>query len=205
MAVDKLVDSSALDTNLTSVANAIRTKGGTSAQLAFPTGFVSAINAIQTGSTGATVAEKDLYMGNMEEYTSPTMFYDDWLVIKSTTQSQEYRPDTGYGYYVDIPFYSSASTGGLRSFSLDMVLIPRSGSHSYAGTCTFNLLWVYEGTKTVGRLNKPYGHFVASSPNSNAWSYSIYSGALKFITISNYDASLPEYTGGSGGGGGISL
>lgn len=35
--------------DLTSVANAIRTKGGTSAQLAFPAGFVSAIQAIPTG------------------------------------------------------------------------------------------------------------------------------------------------------------
>ena len=49
MAVDKLVDSAVLNSNLTSVANAIRTKGGTSAQLAFPEGFVSAIGDIQTG------------------------------------------------------------------------------------------------------------------------------------------------------------
>lgn len=38
------------DTELTSVANAIRTKGGTSANLSFPTEFVSAINDIPTGS-----------------------------------------------------------------------------------------------------------------------------------------------------------
>ena len=43
MALDKLVDSSQLDANLTSIANAIRAKGGTSAQLAFPAEFVSAI------------------------------------------------------------------------------------------------------------------------------------------------------------------
>lgn len=49
MAVDKLVDSTQLDSDLTSVANAIRTKGGTSASLAFPSGFVSAINAISGG------------------------------------------------------------------------------------------------------------------------------------------------------------
>lgn len=51
MALDKLVDSSQLDTDLTSVANAIRTKGGTSGQLAFPAGFVSAVQAIPTGVT----------------------------------------------------------------------------------------------------------------------------------------------------------
>lgn len=49
MALDKLVDSTQLDTGLTSVANAIRAKGGTSAQLAFPAEFVQAIEAIETG------------------------------------------------------------------------------------------------------------------------------------------------------------
>lgn len=39
----------ASDTDLTAVANAIRTKGGTAAQLTFPSGFVSAIGAITTG------------------------------------------------------------------------------------------------------------------------------------------------------------
>lgn len=50
MAVDKLVDSTQLDADLTTVANAIRIKGGTSAQMAFPAGFVSAVQAIPTGT-----------------------------------------------------------------------------------------------------------------------------------------------------------
>ena len=37
------------DTELTSIANAIRTKGGTSAALTYPAGFVTAIGNIQTG------------------------------------------------------------------------------------------------------------------------------------------------------------
>ena len=49
MAVDKLVDSTQLDADLTSVANAIRTKGGTSASLAFPADFVQAIGDIPSG------------------------------------------------------------------------------------------------------------------------------------------------------------
>lgn len=52
MAVDKLVDSTQLNSDLTSVANAIRTKGGTSASLAFPSGFVSAIQNIPSGGGG---------------------------------------------------------------------------------------------------------------------------------------------------------
>ncbi len=55
MALDKLVDATQLDAALTSVADAIRAKGGTSAQLAFPAGFVSAIGAIPTGGGGSDI------------------------------------------------------------------------------------------------------------------------------------------------------
>ena len=51
-------------TDLTSVANAIRTKGGTSGTLAFPNGFISAVEAIvtaqwteQTVSTAGAVTQ----------------------------------------------------------------------------------------------------------------------------------------------------
>lgn len=50
MAYDKVVDSALLDSKLTQVADAIRTKGNTSADLQFPSGFISAIQAIQTGT-----------------------------------------------------------------------------------------------------------------------------------------------------------
>ena len=42
--------------DLVSVANAIRTKGGTSEALAFPDGFVSAVQAIQAGGGGTITA-----------------------------------------------------------------------------------------------------------------------------------------------------
>ena len=49
---DKQVDTEYLTNtaDLTAVANAIREKGGTSEQLACPNGFVTAIQAIQTGA-----------------------------------------------------------------------------------------------------------------------------------------------------------
>lgn len=50
MAIDKAIDSTLLDANLTLIANAVRAKSGASAQLAFPDGFVSAINGISGGS-----------------------------------------------------------------------------------------------------------------------------------------------------------
>ena len=45
------------DTDLTAVANAIRTKGGTSGQLTFPRGFVDAIGAIETDGGGGEPSE----------------------------------------------------------------------------------------------------------------------------------------------------
>ena len=50
MSYDKIVDGAALDADLTSIADAIRSKGNTTEQLAFPAGFVSAIDAI-SGNT----------------------------------------------------------------------------------------------------------------------------------------------------------
>jgi len=60
------------DTELTSVANAIRTKGGTSAVLTYPAGFVSAIQAIPTGGTMQT------------------------KTVTPTKSTQSVTPDTGY-------------------------------------------------------------------------------------------------------------
>lgn len=64
MAYDKVVDSAQLDADLASVADAIRTKGGTDAQLAFPAGFVSAVQAI-TG--GADLGAVEVYVADYHE------------------------------------------------------------------------------------------------------------------------------------------
>jgi hypothetical protein len=57
MAYDKKVDSSALNANLTAVANAIREKAGVSGLLSFPTGFINALNDIATGSNLEVVVD----------------------------------------------------------------------------------------------------------------------------------------------------
>lgn len=61
------------DTELTSVANAIRTKGGTSAQLTYPAGFVSAIEAIPTGGGVDTVHVTWSPYTTLIYYTSSSM------------------------------------------------------------------------------------------------------------------------------------
>lgn len=68
MAYDKVVDSVKLDAHLTTVADAIRRKGGTSDPLSFPNGFVDAVEAIQTG--GDSSMETALIQRTLTEYSN---------------------------------------------------------------------------------------------------------------------------------------
>ena len=68
----------ATDTDLTAVAAAIRTKGGTSASLEFPSGFVTAIENIPTGGTPVLQTKTKSY--------TPT----------ESAQSEQVTYDTGY-------------------------------------------------------------------------------------------------------------
>ena len=94
MALDKLVDSTQLDSDLTSVANAIRTKGGTSAQLAFPADFVTAIGAISGGGgntytlTTYTVASNTSINAVINSAAIPLVSQNEVLIwnIKGTHQ-----------------------------------------------------------------------------------------------------------------------
>lgn len=57
MAIDKAIDSTEFDSKLTTVADAIRTAGGTTEPMSFPSGMVSAISELKSGSVvseGAT-------------------------------------------------------------------------------------------------------------------------------------------------------
>lgn len=71
MEYDKVVDSAALDTQLTSIADAIRAKTGGSNSLVFPDGFLQAIAAIQAGGGGgsAKIATGTVIPANDESIT----------------------------------------------------------------------------------------------------------------------------------------
>ncbi len=100
MAVDKLVDSTQLDSDLTSIANAIRAKSGGSSQLAFPAGFVSEIGSIPSGG-GQTV------------YTSSTgLLYTPTMTIDVSMEN----PNTG------LVFATALNRFGTMSELVDLTL-----------------------------------------------------------------------------------
>lgn len=70
MAYDKLVDSSVLDAGLKQIADAIREKGGTSDNLAFPQAMAEAIAAIEAGG------------GNIRIETGSVTFAEDQTFYK---------------------------------------------------------------------------------------------------------------------------
>lgn len=88
-------------TDLTSVANAIRTKGGTSAQLEFPSGFVTAIGNISGGGGGGAT---NFVTGTFEASASE----------KGTAKAITV-PYTGNGYPVTIHIYPSDGTYNAQS------------------------------------------------------------------------------------------
>lgn len=59
------------DTQLTSVADAIRAKGGTSDPMSFPDGFVSAVEAIPTGGGPVSVPAKEI---NFRDYDGTVVY-----------------------------------------------------------------------------------------------------------------------------------
>ena len=87
------------DSELTGIANAIRTKGGTSSQLVFPDGFTSAIGAIPTG--GADI-NTDFVLGvpqipDMTNATTPS-----GVVSASSYFTSNYDPYMAFNFNIQI-------------------------------------------------------------------------------------------------------
>lgn len=87
MALDKLVDSTQLDSNLTSVANAIRAKSGGTGQLAFPAGFVSEIGNISGGGGITPTGTKEITITANGTTTEDVTAYASVLISTNVPSS----------------------------------------------------------------------------------------------------------------------
>ena len=85
MALDKLVDSAQLDADLTTVANAIRTRGGTSDTLSFPSGMASAVLAIPSEGGGGTAGF--VYPKDINFYDYDGVLLESWTLAELQTKT----------------------------------------------------------------------------------------------------------------------
>lgn len=126
MALDKLVDSAQLDSDLTSVADAIRAKGGTSAQLAFPTGFVDAVDAIETGGGGITA----------DDLATAGLTGDIAMTVQAITKASAFYEQTGITKVSD-PNLVTISGGNTFAYCSNLVQVDFPNLTTIAGDYTF--------------------------------------------------------------------
>ena len=140
MAYDKVIDSSALDANLASIAEGIRTKGGTTDQLVFPAGFISAIEAIETGGGG----------GFDSIQTVSGSFTPDSLI---TAEVQEYPSSTAFTVEHNagfVPRAAVAYTGKIATSTLTLYVAIITGYEgSFKIAKTFSIHKYYSNQKII--------------------------------------------------------
>jgi len=123
----------ATDTDLTAVADAIRTKGGTSASLAFPTGFVDAIDAIETGGSGGS-SYSDMVNAFAKKEISGDIVLDSSVTGLPHTYFMSQQPITSFRGDGLLSMQSYAFYG---CTDLESISFPNLNS-LYAAQCFFN-------------------------------------------------------------------
>lgn len=134
MAVDKLVDSTQLESDLTSVANAIRAKTGGTADLAFPADFVSEIGSISGGGglDWADVTEVTIGANTINNTNELSIYFTDYtynyfvLTTAPTVQNQivgGVRLAQSGGMHSALRYRNGSISGVVISASYDAVLV----------------------------------------------------------------------------------
>lgn len=172
MALDKLVDSTQLDTDLTAVANAIRTKGGTSAQLAFPSEFVSAIEAISTGGGGLPI-----YTGKHTVSNKNTQH-----AIKHNLNLNSY---ICLYWFDDMTTYVSGTTGtdtaimfGVGTYKADLGLASENSGHSGYG-----MIKAYKQSTSGWAFLGNYNDTTSKDQMEMNYTYGVIVGTYSYVII----------------------
>ena len=105
------------DVELTSIADAIRAKGSTSASLTFPSEFISAINDISTGGGGPSGTYLEYYDLDAVKYVikPPTSIIPSSMFLNKTVASN--FTIEGAEYITSMSMSAFYSTNGLKSLS----------------------------------------------------------------------------------------
>lgn len=164
MANYKVVNADQLDADLESVANAIRSKGGTAEELAFPDGFISAVENMETGGGG------DLPAGYSRVdyiYFDGSQAVDTRIICNQDTQIRlAFTRERSTQHYL----YGVASSDNTASVTAYM-----GGSWRFGNK--------YATKSPVTRADLIYGAVIDSSEVSITGSVSAISGVNEFETV----------------------
>lgn len=131
MAIDRAIDSAALESQLTQVADAIRAKAGSAAALSFPDGFRAAIAAIETGG-GLPEEIAELTYGT---YTSASAVTGASVNIAHGLSGKPHL----FAFILDADFsaeYPVVPDAAIVMGVSTMILKNQSGEHKTAGVHT---------------------------------------------------------------------
>ena len=154
MAVDKAIDSTEFDSKLTTVADAIRTAGGTTATMSFPTGMVDAISSLSSGGGGTEELSALLKIFGCSDY--------EISVVQGDTQGLT---------RINIPITNETMKSSVR-----LILIP--GTNSLFPANTVKKAPILRGPS----LASVSGFFAYIWPNIPDWSDTKYKSTIMVFT-----------------------
>ena len=126
MATYKVVDADQLDADMTGLADTIRTKGGTSADLAWPDGYKAAVQAIETGVALPTLSDP----GTAEDLRAGKQLIDqDGNIVTGTALV------AGGGVYPDGAFAPVQSFTAGKQYALVAVI---DGVRRFVNSTAYN-------------------------------------------------------------------
>ena len=127
MADYKVVDADKLDADLSSVADAIRTKGGTTEELQFPQGFVDGIGAIESGG-GTEEIE------NLIDQSGVLGTTDETVTVTEKVEQLIDKSEQANLWYDNLKSYSFIGYRGSKFPRLNMETL--NSMQSFSSFCT---------------------------------------------------------------------
>lgn len=176
MAFDKVVDSAELDAGMTLVADAIRSKGGTNAQILFPSGFAAAINALTNGGENHGIVARDIITA-----TESMTIYE---VLNAVEVNVTYKNSLLlFGCYDDVtPDKGSYTIGNYSMWHLGTNFI-KSRDNYISGTVSFSKFITDGVDEASGSFTiDAYGRLRRGNTGSTSCCVAA-GGTLKFIEV----------------------
>lgn len=175
MAIDKAIDSTAFDSKLKSVADAIRSAGGTTDMLAFPDAMVAAITAIQAG--GEYIIEH-----GSRTFTEDTFPYKTPIIIEHSLGK---RP---------LIFFGVSGTNGLFASNAISYIVAIQSSfsaiHPVRGNSNFYCVATGSGSRSMSIGNAASRDYISMNATQVTISASSSNHGFFFYSDQNTPAVL---------------